>query len=241
MSYEITGEGKPLLFLHGWGVGYGAYEALLKYLSKNFKVLAMDLPGFGTAPEPDSPWGVEQYGEYVLDLCERLGFSPEIAVGHSNGGRILLHLTGERKNALGLKKLVLLGAAGVKTRKKTKQYLRIYGYKVGKTLLKPFPKTLERFRKNAGSADYRSASPVMRGTMSMLLSCDMTPFLKNIAVPTLLVWGKDDDAAPYSTAKIMEKNIPDAGLVTLEGGHWAPVQQLGITMRVLDVFLGGGA
>ena len=89
-----------------------------------------------------------------------------------------------------------------------------------------------------GSADYRSASEGMRRTMVRCINEDLTSLLPEIPVSTLLIWGSADTATPLSDGRLMEKTIPDAGLVVLEGaGHFAFAEQWGLCSRVLDSFL----
>ncbi len=231
---------KPsILFLHGWGVGFDSYLQLINRLQADFTVYAVDMPGFGKSTEPTSIWGVADYAKFVLAFVSKINLSTKklYVIGHSNGGRILIYLLGALNNSIGAEKAVFLDAAGIKPKRSAAYYAKVYSYKLAKQLLTPLPKLRERLIKSRGSDDYRSASPLMRGVMSKLLNEDMTVHLKSIKVPTLLIWGKDDDSTPYSDALLMEKIIPDAGLVTLSGGHWAPIQQLGTTVKVLESFL----
>lgn len=238
VHYTRVGQGPDALFLHGWGVGHDLYRTAIEHVARGYTVYAPDLPGFGKTPEPPVSWGVEDYAAFILQFCADLGIHPKIGLGHSNGGRLLLQLTGRMDNALSLQKLVLIASAGLKPRRKPSYYVRICAYKTAKFLLKPFPATLERYRRSKGSEDYRNASPLMRGTMSRLLSVDLTPNLSRISVPTLLIWGREDDAAPYRDAMTMETAISDAGLVTLSGGHWAAfVEQWPVTAAALTSFL----
>lgn len=78
----------------------------------------------------------------------------------------------------------------------------------------------------------------MRQCMVLALGEDMAPLLPRIAVPTLLIWGRDDTATPLADGKRMEALLPDAGLVELPGGHYAFAESFGICSRVLDSFLG---
>lgn len=237
VHYTRLGQGPDALFLHGWGVGHEIYRTLLEHLARTHTVYAPDLPGFGQTPEPPALWGVEDYASFVLSFRDAMGVHPEIAVGHSNGGRVLLQLTGAMENALGIRKLALLAPAGLKARRKPSYYVKVYIYKAAKLLLKPFPALLERYRQRKGSEDYRNASPLMRGVMSRLLQTDLTSYLPRVSVPTLLIWGRDDHSAPFADAKIMETAIPDAGLVTLAGGHWAFAEQWPTTAAALTSFL----
>ena len=232
-----AGAGPDVLFLHGWGVGHQVYRALIEHLARGYTVYAPDLPGFGKTPEPPAPWGAEDYAAFVLAFCKELDIAPVAALGHSNGGRILLQLTGAMDNALGVQKLILIASAGLRPRRKPSYYPKVAAYKTLKLLLKPFPSALERYRRRKGSEDYRNASPLMRGTMSRLLNTDLSPALSRVPVPTLLIWGREDDAAPYRDALAMEAAIPDAGLVTLPGGHWAFAEQWPVTAGALNSFL----
>ena len=68
----------------------------------------------------------------------------------------------------------------------------------------------------------------MRQIMSKAINQDLTPLLPAIKASTLLVWGAKDTATPLRDAKIMEKNIPDAGLVCFDdAGHYSFLDQPG--------------
>jgi pimeloyl-ACP methyl ester carboxylesterase len=91
--------------------------------------------------------------------------------------------------------------------------------------------------KNA-SADYRNATPRMRECLVKTVNEDLTPCLPSIRCPTLLIWGENDSETPLSDAGVMEKLIPDAGLVVLKNaGHYSFLDQSYAFGRVLDSFL----
>ncbi len=236
VSCAIAGQGPPLLFLHGWGVGHDSYGPLLRQLEGSHTVYAPDLPGFGGTPEPESPWRVEDYVEFVRQFISLNKIDRPVIVGHSNGGRVALHYAARGGEA---DRLVLFGPAGVRARRGARYYGKVYLYKAGKILLSPFPKLKEAFRRGKGSADYQNASPVMRATMSNLLGTDVLKLLPSVKTPVLLIWGRADTASPFADAARMEAALPDAGLVAIEGGHWSFMQQLDYVRRILDSFLGG--
>ncbi len=77
----------------------------------------------------------------------------------------------------------------------------------------------------------------MRQTLVRLLHEDLTDCLPKIQASVLLIWGDLDTATPLADAKVMEKAIPDAGLVVLEGaGHFFLCGKVGQCSRVLDAF-----
>ena len=78
----------------------------------------------------------------------------------------------------------------------------------------------------------------MRTIMVRVVNEDLTEYLKDIAVPTLLIWGDKDDATPLSDAELMEKLIPDAGLCTLSGaGHFSYLDRPGDFGVIANKFL----
>ncbi len=121
-----------------------------------------------------------------------------------------------------VKRAVLIGSAGIVHKKTIKQKVKLGIVKIGKKLLgtkfalKIAPNALENFKKRFGSTDYRNATPVMRNTLVKLVNEDLKSKLKEINVPTLLLWGEKDTETPLEDAKNMEKEIPDAGLVTFK-------------------------
>jgi pimeloyl-ACP methyl ester carboxylesterase len=239
VHHTILGDGTspPLLFLHGWGVGHEAYMPLLAQLAATHTVYAPDMPGFGKTPEPPEPWDVEKYAGFAAAYCEANGLAGPVCMGHSNGGRVLLRLLSMARPPITPPKVVLFNSAGLKPKRGLKVSVKVYTFKIIKFLLRPFPKLLERYRANKGSADYRASSPVMKATMTKLLAADLSPELPAIKPPTLLIWGEGDTATPLSDGRKMERLLPDAGLAVLPGGHWAFLERLPHTMRILDSFL----
>ena len=88
--YELTGQGNPVLMLHGWGCDHAIFDSLVPVLSRDYSVYALDFPGFGTSEEPDSVWGVELYTQFLEAFCKDLGIENPGIVAHSFGGRVAI-------------------------------------------------------------------------------------------------------------------------------------------------------
>ena len=89
-----------------------------------------------------------------------------------------------------------------------------------------------------GSADYKALDPEMRKTFVKVVNQDLRACLPGIKAPTLLYWGEQDDATPLWMGQAMEKEIPDAGLITVPGcGHFAYLEHLGEFTRIVRHFL----
>lgn len=224
-----------VLFLHGWGAPAETYRLMLDHLAGYCRVVAPDLPGFGGSAEPETPWTVDDYVEWTLDFAKALRLERVILINHSFGGRVSIKLLSRRPVPLTVEKAVFMDAAGIRPKRSLSYYVKVYSYKAAKRVL---PALAKKMQGKTGSADYRQASPLMRQTMVKCINEDLTHLLPQVAVPTLLIWGSADTATPLSDGQLMEKKIPDVGLVVLEGaGHFAFAQQWGLCSRVLDSFL----
>ena len=242
----VRGEGEPVLFLHGWGTSSSLFEPLLQPLQGYHTLIVPDLPGFGGTPPPPAAWGVDEYAAWTLALLDRLEIDTCDIVAHSNGARIAIVIAA--KHPQRVHRMVLTGAAGIRHRRGLRSWLGVRWYKALRRLssTRLAPKALQRLAasraQRRGSEDYRAASGVMRGTLVRLVNTDLRSQLPRIAAPTLLVWGDSDDATPLADARLMERLIPDCGLVVFErSGHYAYLQQAQRFVRIVDVFLSGKA
>ncbi|MDR0530442.1 MAG: alpha/beta hydrolase [Oscillospiraceae bacterium] len=236
--YEERGEGPAVLLLHGWGVDCSLFRPLMQLLSKQYRALALDFPGFGQSPEPPEPWCVDHYADLALAFLQALGISSCILLGHSFGGRVAIKLCARQLPSPVFPKVILVDAAGVKPTPTKQAVRRAKRYQIGKQLLTPFPKLMERWRDRHGSADYKAASPMMREVLKRTVSEDLTPLFPLVKPPVLLIWGRGDTATPLSDGQLMERQMPNAGLAVLEqAGHFSFLEQQPQFLRVIASFL----
>lgn len=229
--YSDTGSPgrEAVILMHGWGCDHTTVASIEAALSPCLRVINVDLPGHGKSSEPPllpsgKPWGVYEYAALIGKLIEMLGLEKPSLIGHSYGGRIAIILA----SSLDIDKLVLVDAAGIKPKRKPKYYLKVYSFKSMKFLLHTLfgkvrgGRMVDKWRRRAGSADYNNASEMMRKVMSRSVNQDLRKHLPEIKSPSLLIWGEEDRATPLSDGQLMEKLIPDAGLVVFPGcGHYS--------------------
>ena len=109
--------------------------------------------------------------------------------------------------------------------------LALYGKEKGETVL-------NKIRAKKGSSDYSNSTPKMRAILSKVVNEDLKHVMPSIKCPTLLIWGEKDKATPIGDAKIMEKLIPDAGLVSFpNAGHYSFLDNAYQYQAVLRSFL----
>jgi pimeloyl-ACP methyl ester carboxylesterase len=112
-AYGTAGDGPPLLFLHGWGLGYRSYRrALQRLVTAGHRVIAPALPGFGGTPAlPTRDLHIHGYGTWTRDLLAALDVDePVTLVGHSFGGGVAITLAHDTPGAVG--ELVLVNSIG---------------------------------------------------------------------------------------------------------------------------------
>ncbi len=247
LHYIVEGNGKDVLLLHGWGGSIDSFLPVTKELSKNYRVTVVDFPGFGNTAPPATPWSVTEYMQLIKEFIIQTNIQGCDIVCHSFGGRVTILLASCHPDLVG--KLVLVDAAGVKPKRTLKYHIKVKMFKLGKRIvnckccmkiLGPIGKRLLAKTKSAGSKDYRALSDDMKKTFVKVVNQDLTSYLKNIKSSTLLIWGENDVDTPLYMAKIMEKEIPDAGLVVFEGAsHFSYLDRFDRFMLVLNTFLGG--
>ena len=239
INCKTTGEGRDVLLLHGWGCSAEIWNILQGQLEKKFRVTSIDFPGFGKSSEPKEVWGVEEYTRCTEQLIETLQFKNPVLIGHSFGGRVSILLASRNEY---VKKMILTDSAGVKPQstkisasrvfsKMKKISAKIIGEKLTEKLVRPFANSL-------ASEDYKNASGIMKEILKKVVDEDLQSEMPKIKASTLLIWGEKDTATPVSDAKIMEKLIPDAGLVVFPGcTHYSFLENPNYYFTIVDNFL----
>ena len=234
-----TGTGDPCVVLHGWGGRIESVGPIIQCLSARFRVVSIDLPGFGESPVPGGVWGTPDYATYLRDLLAELGVARSHFVGHSFGAKISLYLAATVPALVD--KLVLAGSPGLRTppsaKARAKRAVSRGARTVGK-LGAPGRALRDRIYGTIASQDYLDAGQ-MRPIMVKVVNEDFKELLPRISASTLLVWGDADDAAPLAHGRTMEQLIPDAGLVIFEGaGHFSYLDEADRFCRVVRHFFG---
>jgi pimeloyl-ACP methyl ester carboxylesterase len=232
----------PVLVLHGWGASKEAVASIQIALRATHRTIALDLPGFGESDPPPVAWGSEEYAALVRSFMASMGIGRASLIGHSHGGRVSIALAATHPEMVD--RLVLVNSAGLRPERGPTYYARVYGFKVGRKLLASSPLAgpvgapLRRlFEARFGSTDYREAG-TMRGTLVRVVNEDWRRLLPKIAASTLLIWGELDEETPLADGKVMERLIPDAGLVVFPGaGHFSYADDPDRFGRVVRHFL----
>lgn len=242
IEYFDEGSGKVILFLHGWGASQKSFDSLSKPLSKKFRVIGFDFPGFGSSPKPDDNWTVDDYAKITRDFLEKIKIKSVYAViAHSFGGRVVIK--GVNKKYLSPQKVILIGAAGIKpptTIKKTgyKILAKIGNAVLSLPVLSNFKSDFrKRFYNKIGSEDYLQADQ-MKKIFLNTINEDLTSIISSIKQPTLLIWGENDQETPITDAKKMNQFIKNSQLEIIpDAGHFVFLDATEKTLEYIKEFL----
>ncbi len=235
INYIDYGTGNnTIVLLHGWGQNIEMMKPIGDKLSKENRIVIVDLPGFGQSSEPDTIWTIYDYAECINKLLIELGVDNPILIGHSFGGKISLEYASQYKT----QKLVLFGSPFKKMILKLSTKTKILKF------LKKVPvlNKLEGFaKKHIGSRDYKNASETMRKILVEHVNLDITEDVKKIKCSTIIVWGTLDKEVPLSDAYELEKLIRDSAVIPYEGcSHYAYLERLNQTVNIIKNFIVGG-
>ena len=197
------GKGVDLYLIHGWTYTVEPWRAtigLLRDAGLNVKMLRV--PGL-TEPSKKE-FEIEDYVKWA----NREIPDGAIALGHSNGGRILLNLCAKRPEKL--KYLILLDSAGIYEPSARKRLVERMA-KIGKPL-KKIPVVDKAFHKITGSTDYSRAPENMKKTLANMLASDKDLDFGKVETPTYILWGKKDTTTPPRQATAMYEKLPHAEL-----------------------------
>jgi pimeloyl-ACP methyl ester carboxylesterase len=239
-SYKLSGKGKLVLLIHGWGDNAATFKALQEDLSGKYTVLAVDLPGFGGSETPSKAWDLDNYALFLQALLKKLKLpEPYALIGHSNGGALVI-----RAISLGTlkpQKLVLIAAAGIRSGQKLKRLMLKTVAKIGNVATIWFPEgKRQALRKKlygvAGSD--MLVVPELKETFKKTVRQDVTLDAAKVKIDTLLIYAEDDHAVPLAIGRKYKQLITNSQLTVISGaGHFVHHDQEARVFQLVEEFI----
>lgn len=238
-----------LLFLHGLGGGHHAWDAQLVHFScLGYAAHAWDQPGYGESATVE-PYDLEQITAALARLIDSLRAGPVVLVGHSMGGLIAQEAYFRHPSLVKALALTFTSAAFVGGSDFARQFVaqRIGPLDQGLSMAELAALTMPGHsgsKSDPGAVAHareimaKIPPETYRKAVRLLTTFDRRADLPKIAVPTLLVAGSEDKTAPAAIMASMQRKIPGAELVALEGcGHLGPMDQPKEFNAALERFL----
>lgn len=250
LSFEMIGEGIPIILLHGYPLNRSIWKGVIPFLQDISNVVFPDLRGHGNSPVPEGEYSMETMAADVTALMDKMKIERAIIVGHSMGGYVSLALARyfpERMLGLGL-----IGTQAVpdtperfQARMETIQEIQKKGTGVvSASMINRLTQDRKLDAPLKSIMDYATTQGLIGTLQGIAKREDATAWLASVAVPTLILSGKMDVIVPREKAQEMADLIPHAWWIEIpQCGHMPMMedpQTTGVAIRslVLKVIAG---
>jgi len=259
ISTVSAGTGDPIVCIPGLGGTKASFLPTVAALAEDYRVIALDLPGFGDSDKPiAAPYDAPYFARSVIGLLDALEIERAPMIGNSMGGRVAIELglcAHERTD-----KLVLLSPALAWLRERRwKWLLQLPLPKLG--LIQPTPRAVAEGivrRVVPGGADGWAASGVDEFLRAYLTPRGRAAFyaaasniyldephgedglwtrMRELSPESMFVWGRHDGLVPISFMKHVERTLPAARHIELNCGHVPQVEAPRETHAAIRKFL----
>jgi pimeloyl-ACP methyl ester carboxylesterase len=202
--------GRTFLLVHGIGMGISYFAQLSTELEEHGRVVAIDLPGFGDAPEPEHALTMADMGRVLIDFVTVEGLGRPVLVGHSMGTQVVAEAAAQRPD---LFPEVVLVAPTVNRHERS---IRRQSWRMAQDLFGENPKVLF-----IGMQNYAKTGPRwFIKKLNSMMAHSIEDTLPLIQAHTLVIRGKRDPVCPYGWVEEVTALIPDARMVEVDGrGH----------------------
>lgn len=261
INYYEAGQGQPLILLHGFGANAYTWRLLGPNLAEENKVFTIDLKGHGFSDKPqDGKYAVSDQADMLAAFIKDRHLQGVVLVGNSMGGAIALmtYFKMREETPAAVKGLVLIDSAGYP--QKMPFFISMARHPwlsaLGSKLLSPRfvthmvlykcyynrdKITEEMIDTYAYYGSLPGASEAVRQTAVQIVPANMEAMIaqyKTVRVPTLIIWGKEDQVVPLEVGRNFQRDIPDAELVILPRcGHIPQEEEPLETRRLIQDFL----
>jgi pimeloyl-ACP methyl ester carboxylesterase len=242
VHYREEGTGPAVVLLHGVSSSLHTWDGWTQVLKKSFKVVRLDLPGFGlTGPQPARDYGMGTYVAFLERFVARVGLEKFALAGNSLGGTIAWNYAAAHPERL--RALILIDSGGYSARVKSGPIaFRAVHWPVIPDILvrvdprffvedgvkKSYgdpgrirPETLDRYYELTLRPGNREAFVDRMRTPH----ADETARLRGIATPTLVMWGGRDQLHSAETAKAFERDIKGSRVIVYDDLGHVPMEE----------------
>jgi pimeloyl-ACP methyl ester carboxylesterase len=247
--YLEAGSGEPVILLHGvdFGAGGDRFEFVMEPLSKHFRAIAPDFMGWGFGDRFPEEYSFAYLVDFVREFQDGVGIEASHIVGHSMGGWVATLFGYESPDRV--KKLVLLAAGGTASR--TLRTMTEFQAPSRDDVRDMLRRTIKVDADVEALADRNFAKTQVPGALEAyrrILTHMNNPAtrqryntvrrLPHIHVPTLVVWGENDETNALEMAHTLHNGIAGSKLVVMpDTGHFLPTERPNELARILIDFL----
>ncbi|HEY7683832.1 MAG TPA: alpha/beta fold hydrolase [Gemmatimonadales bacterium] len=215
-----------LIFLHGYGESLLAWRFLLDRFAQRYRVLAIDLPGFGMSGIPDGPHSYTAYQQWLDDLITRQTRGPLVVVGHSLGGQLAAGLALAHPERVVAAVLIAPAGAGISPLLSDSAGIASPATQWVASALSyvlPIHDSAWLIEAAIDSAVRSSSdSPTVQTQRRILEQFDFAAIgdrYRDLHQPVLLIWGRQDPTIPFTIGERIATLLPCRRFVPLLALH----------------------
>ena len=210
VRYRVTGEGEPVVLVHGLSGSSRWWARNVAALSEHFRVYLVDLPGFGAMRYGDVRFALGEAAAWLHAWMEVVDLGSASLIGHSMGGYLCLEVAARWPESV--RRLVLVAPAGVP------EHAHVRGYAL--PLLAELRYLDPRFAPTLAYDALRAGPATLLRATVELLAHDARVYAGAVRAPTLLIWGERDALVSSSSGDMLARLIPGArALILPRAGH----------------------
>jgi pimeloyl-ACP methyl ester carboxylesterase len=252
IHYWDVGSGPVVVLLHGLGSRKEDWLPVVGPLSQKYRLLVPDQIGFGHSDKPLMDYRIQTYVDFLDEFLRDLKVEKASLVGESLGGWIsalyAAEITGGA-HIVPVEKLVLVDAAGLNQEKPVPPVLNPSTLAAMRGLMEAVFYDTSWLTEDALRKIFADKLSVHDGytvrsilTSPSLASERLDSRLGEIHVPTLVVWGKQDNLLPIASGERYAAGIPGARMTSFEKcGHVPPIEKTDEFVSAVTAFLSGAA
>lgn len=254
VCYTDEGKGLPLLFIHGLGGNLLHYKMNIPFFKSNYRVISLDLPGYGKSDKPELVDPVNYYVHFLKKFVKKLGLEELVIVGNSMGGHVgCLFAARYKKSTRGL---ILVDSAGMNELTFIENFFisnifnesllsKTPSFIMETTLKHNFYHAREEIndillaqKAMVGSHDYEDFCHAMEQCAKSMKNNPLDDILSEIQCPTLIIWGKNDRLIDVKHAAYFKKGIANSQLIIYDYcGHISQLEKYEDFNRDVNQFL----
>ncbi len=225
-SYIESGEGQPIIVLHGLLGRLSNFDGVFNYFSNNgYKVLIPELPIYKL---PLLKTNVRNLSKFLKDFMEFKKIDKAILLGNSLGGHIALYFT--KLNLQNVAGLVLAGSSGLYEKsmgdtypkRKNYEYIKL---KAQEVFYRPEVATKDVVDEIFETVNDRNKAIRTLAIAKSAIRHNMAEDLPAMNTPACIIWGENDGVTPPDVARDFEKLLPDANLFWIDKCGHAPMME----------------
>jgi len=233
----------PIVLIHGTGSSLHTFEAWANELKKDYRVIRMDLPGYGlTGPFPDGDYSTDRYEDFIKSFLATTGIEKCIIGGNSLGGSIAWNFTANYPEMVD--KLILIDASGYPYQSSSTPIAfklakipiikNMFTFLTPRFIIKQSVQNVYSDKSKVSDAliDRHFELSLREGNRQAFLDrfqvkndINIAPKVRSITQKTLILWGEKDELIPIEKAYQFHEDLPNDTLVILKDVGHVPMEE----------------